>query len=198
MEGSETQWCLGGTGKNSLMMSRKQRSRSQSLSFLSAISIIKLLLYILNYELTKYRSWIWSDFCINEKIFDGFKRWVTWWYNMGNLLIRKGGFSHDYGGEKKHQNMDYVKCEWLHLKQYHMICQWRGVSKMPGNEFNTVRLMSDVAIGVFSSKETTCSLIRSVYFFLSNTFTSVYPTAMWLQCNRPITGAEGSYRASDG
>ena len=36
-------------------------------------------------------------------------------------------------------------------------------------------------------------------FFLFNTyFTSVYPTAMWLQCNRPITGAEGSYKASDG
>ena len=27
-------------------------------------------------------------------------------------------------------------------------------------------------------------------------FTSVYPTAMWLQCNRPITGAEGSYKAN--
>ena len=36
-------------------------------------------------------------------------------------------------------------------------------------------------------------------FFKFNTyFTSVYPTAMWLQRNRPITGAEGSYKASDG
>ena len=35
--------------------------------------------------------------------------------------------------------------------------------------------------------------------FLFNTyFTSVYSSAMWLQCNRPITGAEGSYKASDG
>ena len=41
--------------------------------------------------------------------------------------------------------------------------------------------------------------VKLYIFFLSNTyFTSVYPTAMWLHCNRPITGAEGSYKASDG
>ena len=40
--------------------------------------------------------------------------------------------------------------------------------------------------------------IRYSFFFLNTYFTSVYPTAMWLQCNRPITGAEGSYKASDG
>ena len=35
-------------------------------------------------------------------------------------------------------------------------------------------------------------------FFSDAYFTSVYPTAMWLQCDRPIKSAEGFYKASDG
>ena len=42
-----------------------------------------------------------------------------------------------------------------------------------------------------------CSKYKLANLF-NTYFTSVYPTAMWLQCNRLITGAEGSYKASDG